>query len=113
MPMVHSSRRKNFSFMLALVAVGLLLAIALPSATLATSRPAAGGYRTAAAAAAAESGERRDGGSAAAAAADSGERRDGADAGADVGMGNGGMDADADARYGWRDGGYESLVIPQ
>ena len=33
--MVHSSRRKNFSFILALVAVGLLLAIALPSATLA------------------------------------------------------------------------------
>ena len=39
MPMVHSSRRKNVSFMLALVAVGLLLAIALPSATLATSHP--------------------------------------------------------------------------
>ena len=47
MPMVHSSRRKNVSFMLALVAVGLLLAIALPSATLAqrATRPPTRRYR--------------------------------------------------------------------
>ena len=119
MPMVHSSRRNNFSFILALVAVGLLLAIVLPSATLATSQPPTAGTepptpgsaRAAAAAGAdVEYGERRAAAAADAGAADAGAADAGAaDAGAadaDAGYGERRDDAasDADAGYGeWRD----------